>query len=361
METVGQRIDRIRAPAGFDYLRVGLSFAVVIWHSVVSSYGVQAEHFFWVNVRYIPGNILPMFFALSGFLVAGSWERTKSLPLFFGYRAVRLIPALTVEVLLSALLLGPLLTALPIDQYFSGSEFAVYFFNILGIPQYHLPGVFSSNPLPDTVNVTLWTLPFELECYLLLGILGVLGLRGQRKRLLLIAFVLSIVVSTFALRHNVWQEGRPPGRVLVGAFAAGLLIYLYRYRMPISRPLFWASVVLGLALSSRASLALLSLPFVAYCTVYLGVKNPPKRTFLLRGDYSYGLYLFGFPLQQAYCWLFPGFLHWWANAAFAITFGLAYAAVSWRFIEKPLLEKRNEIIGLITAAPRAVFSRVTGR
>lgn len=327
-----------------------------VWHSVVASNGLGLERFFWQNFRCIPANILPMFFALSGFLVAGSWERTRNLPQFFGYRAIRLVPALTVEVVLSALILGPLVTTLPVIDYFSGDTFRAYFLNILGIPQYHLPGVFESNPYPNAVNVTIWTLPFELECYLMLAILGLVGLRGRGKALLLGAFAIAVVFGTIDLHYSGWQRSGPPGRVLVVAFLAGLLGYLYRDRITLSRRLFWASTVLGLLLSCKASLAMLSLPFVAYCTVWLGMCNPPKKTFLLRGDYSYGLYLFGFPLQQTFAYAFPSHLHWWSDALFGVGAGLLYAAFSWHCIEKPILAKRNEIIAIAAALVRRVVN-----
>jgi peptidoglycan/LPS O-acetylase OafA/YrhL len=110
--------------------------------------------------------ILPMFFALSGFLVTGSLFRTRTLTEFIALRLLRLVPALAVEVTLSAVVLGALFTSLPIGQYFSDPAFWKYFLNIAGRIHYSLPGVFQDNPIP-IVNISLWTIPYELEWYLI--------------------------------------------------------------------------------------------------------------------------------------------------------------------------------------------------
>ena len=104
-----------------------------------------------------------MFFALSGFLVASSLERCKTLFTFLGLRAIRILPALAVEIFISALIIGPLFTTEPAKAYFAAPEFHDYFLNILGDIHYHLPGVFAANP-SDAVNGQLWTVPYEMIC-----------------------------------------------------------------------------------------------------------------------------------------------------------------------------------------------------
>ncbi|SHN38015.1 Acyltransferase family protein [Duganella sacchari] len=166
--------------SGFDYLRLILSLAVILWHSYVLSEGRDAAHdlsqFFLVPVR----SILICFFALSGFLVAGSLLRCKTLFMFLGLRVVRIVPALFLEVTISALLLGPLVTTVPLSTYFSSQEFHSYFLNIAGIIHYTLPGVFETNPFPKVINGQLWTIPWELECYVALSLLSLVGIVGRR-------------------------------------------------------------------------------------------------------------------------------------------------------------------------------------
>src|SRR4029077_15672800 len=108
-------------------------------HSVIVCYGQLAEIAFWKSeARPIVRLILPMFFALSGFLVAGSLERSRTLLMFLALRVIRIFPALSVEVLLSALILGPIFTSISFKSYFSSSEFWEYFLNIVGHVHFRL-------------------------------------------------------------------------------------------------------------------------------------------------------------------------------------------------------------------------------
>jgi peptidoglycan/LPS O-acetylase OafA/YrhL len=99
--------------------------------------------------------LVGMFFALSGFLIAGSALRTGKVGPFLANRCLRIIPALTVEVTLCALVLGPYFTTLPLKQYFSDPMFVTYFGNIVGHVSLALPGVFLDNPWPGIVNANL--------------------------------------------------------------------------------------------------------------------------------------------------------------------------------------------------------------
>jgi peptidoglycan/LPS O-acetylase OafA/YrhL len=129
--------------SGFDYLRVCLAVGVIVVHSTSVSYGHQSDHAVWGGPqRTLEHLILPMFFALSGFLVAGSLERCPTLVSFFGLRLLRIVPALSVEVLLSAMIFGPLLSAFDLRAYFTDPEFYSYFLNVTGNIHYLLPRCF---------------------------------------------------------------------------------------------------------------------------------------------------------------------------------------------------------------------------
>src|ERR1700744_2350383 len=144
MITVEQRlVEGQNRPSGFDYLRIVLAVGVVLAHSFLLPTGPAGENNWYFMFAPL---IVPMFFALSGFLIAGSFERAKSLFVFFGLRVFRIAPALSVEVLISALILGPLLTDYSLRQYLAAPEFHAYFLNIVGEIHYVLPGVFLHNP-----------------------------------------------------------------------------------------------------------------------------------------------------------------------------------------------------------------------
>ena len=91
---------------GFDFLRLLLSFSILAWHCVPLSKGQSFYPLMGTLWHPVIIVLLPLFFALSGFLVTGSALRTQSIRIFLAFRALRLIPALTVEVALSAILLG---------------------------------------------------------------------------------------------------------------------------------------------------------------------------------------------------------------------------------------------------------------
>ena len=89
--------------------------------------------------------LVPAFFAVSGFLVTGSGLRVRATSTFLAFRVLRILPALLVEVTLSALVLGPIFTRLPLSSYFSDQQFFRYFGNIVGWITFYLPGVFQNN------------------------------------------------------------------------------------------------------------------------------------------------------------------------------------------------------------------------
>lgn len=169
--SIGERLLQAEdRPSGFDYLRLILATAVFIFHVPVINLGDAVGHKLWLSwLRPVFAIVLPMFFALSGFLVAGSPVRCKTLISFLGLRVFRIVPALTVEVLLSALILGPIFTTKPLSEYFSSRSFFTYFLNVAGDVHFNLPGVFADNPHPSIVNGQLWTVPWELRCYMLLA------------------------------------------------------------------------------------------------------------------------------------------------------------------------------------------------
>lgn len=135
-------------PTGFDYLRLVLSIGVVCIHSGLTSYGTDLMMWESAGSRPFVRLILPMFFALSGYLVAGSLLRSASLFQFLTYRVLRIYPALSVEVLLSAFIVGPLLTKYTIPTYFSDKLFWSYLLNITGTFTTACRGSSLSTPFP---------------------------------------------------------------------------------------------------------------------------------------------------------------------------------------------------------------------
>jgi len=370
MQSIDQRLKLYNGIGpGFDFLRIVLAISIVAFHC-------------WQNLGYrdlairtplwfAEDAFVPMFFALSGFLVTGSAMRL-SLKNFLINRALRILPALTVDVLVCALVIGPMMTKVPLGQYYSGSEFFKYFLNVTGWIHYTLPGVFK-DCITDKVNGALWTVPFEMFCYFLMSLL-ILS-RWVRYPLGVVAFIGVILVARFTLSHfgsGVGGDAYSPipfsnldaslsfafnstGTRPLIAFLFGILFFQLRHIIPYSWPLFITCTVACAATAFghdrtfvthvlSNSYALL-LPLV-YMTCFLGVTKIPAPHFFHSGDYSYGIYLYHDPFLQVIISLLPAALwHSLFGAPILFLLGLPVvlivAACSWHFVEKPILGLRK--------------------
>ena len=130
MQTLGSALDEQKGFAqGFDFLRIVLAASIIGWHTASLSGHVETARgsIFWFS-EYM---LVPMFFALSGFLVAGSSMRLSTTDFLFN-RAARILPALTADIVFAALIIGPLVTTHPEIRYFTDARFFRYFFFIGG-------------------------------------------------------------------------------------------------------------------------------------------------------------------------------------------------------------------------------------
>lgn len=84
-------------------------------------------------------------------------------------------------------------------------------------------------------------------------------------------------------------------------------------------------------------------PFAAYFTISLGLMNPYKLLILRGADYSYGIFLYGFVIQQVLMEMVPEARTWWLNILLSVPCAAAVAAVSWHIVEKPALRLKRFI------------------
>ena len=346
--TVAERLDQVEGhPTGFDYLRLVLASAVIVWHTVVTSYGPDVQNAVQASWwRPLPTAIVPMFIALSGFLVAGSLERSRSLLGFLGLRVLRIYPGLIGVTLVSALIIGPVFTAFPLQQYFTDGKFWSYLLTALGEIRVQLPGVFLDNPNPDRINGQLWTLLFELFCYITLAGFAIVGLpRRRRLFLLATAALAAIIVGGYLYRFGSGENRSPtgvPGYSLIIFFLCGVAVYLFRDRLPWTRSFaLGAAVLAALCFEWPIYGDFLATVPLSYLTVHLGLYNPHKPAFLRGKDLSYGMFLYGYVVQQAWMSLSPALRHWYWNLLLALPTTALLAALSWVWIEKPGLSLRR--------------------
>jgi peptidoglycan/LPS O-acetylase OafA/YrhL len=330
-------------PSGFDYLRIGLALSVIFVHSFLQ----DVQHAYILNFFGIyVVQIVPMFFALSGFLVASSLERCKSLVSFVGLRVFRIFPALVVEVFVSALIIGPIFTTLPLKDYFGNHTFHVYFWNLIGHIHYYLPGVFEDHKISQ-VNGQLWTVPWELMCYISISIIAIIG-AYRYKLFFTCVLVFAYLFEAFRYAADAKPLEVATGEICLLSFLCGLWLYRHRDSIALSKPLF--------ALSAAALLVVYLVPGAirftalptAYATVCIGLTNPVRSRILATGDYSYGIYLYGYAVQQSIFAISPAFNDWRLALLACAPATIALAVVSWHFIERPFLSKKA-VVGKVEA------------
>jgi peptidoglycan/LPS O-acetylase OafA/YrhL len=279
-----------------------------------------------------------MFFVISGYLITKSWQDTGDGLRFIRKRLLRLYPAIFLNFLLVACLIGPLHTVLPGGDYWIslGRMLPELATGAVSFTQPSLPGVFTENPIPHAVNGSLWTLPYEALCYLLVLTGWLLPLRFA---LPLIAVALVVVFGRELLFP---EETLDLPYLHVAAFLTGGMMYLWRERVPLHR------IGAGLAVAILAGLALtgayllpLYLLAICYLTLFVCLKAPWMGNAARYGDISYGLYIYAWPVQQAFAaWMLPKEmpLALFMLASFAVT--AAFAFLSWHGVEKPALRRK---------------------
>lgn len=355
---------------GFHFLRHFLSVSIILWHcrqvvywthsaEILATHGQintgLARALEW-NLEDVvrPGvhALVGTFFALSGFLVAGSAVRTGSKGRFFANRALRIFPALGVETLLSALILGPLVTDLSLRAYFTDYEFFRYFGNIFGFVYFWLPGVFLHLPCPRVVNGQLWTLPSEFYCYLIM--LGLMATSLLKKRDLLLWLGISAMVVMVGLyqydplRFAPKSENMFAPWYIVALFFIGALYFFHAEKIPLKLWLFAVSAAAYWAIIFYNVVTPLSGIFLTYCMAYVGFMRFHWWDRWVKSDYSYGLFLYHFPIIQTYMFILqphieklPLSTQMLLIFALGLPTTLVFAALSWRFIEKPALSLRK--------------------
>jgi peptidoglycan/LPS O-acetylase OafA/YrhL len=265
-------------------------------------------------------------------------------------RALRILPALAVCLLVSAYVLGAAATTLPLHAYLESSQPLTYAVrNLVAVaggglvsePTYTLPGVFAHNPHGASINGSLWTLPIEVQAYYMVAFLGCLSL--TRRALPAVAAAGLLVLAAPAQAYGMpvvghVLAGRPEAVQLLALFGVSALLYLHRERIPLRLDvgaLLAAALLLTLDTSLEKVVTSLTLPYLILLAAY---RLPPAVQRLTRhGDISYGLYLLAFPIQQTILLLSPGRLSPYALFAIALPLTIAFATLSWRLIERPAL------------------------
>jgi peptidoglycan/LPS O-acetylase OafA/YrhL len=292
-----------------------------------------------------------IFFAISGFLVTQSFEQTRSPWRYLAKRALRIFPGFFVALVLAGFVLAPMVTTLPLSQYFLRSEpYRYVLFNMLfDLRQHELPGVmFVNNAVGLEVNGSLWTLGYEFEMYLMVLALGVMGL--LRLWMLLPLWALGLYCIAYPVDAlGGWEW-------MLSFFAAGMVLYKLKDKGIFNRWLAWLALIGLIATVRFGGFILWFSLFGCYLALYLALhpRIPPLKAARF-GDLSYGIYIYGWPSEQAVIWAFGGHAAWWQVLGLGLPLAAALAYLSWHLIEAPALRFKPRVRAAAVPAPEAAL------
>ncbi len=301
------------------------------------------------------------FFVLSGALIATSWNRSRSLGRFLWHRFLRLAPAFWVCLVVTAFMFTPLLylhTAGPRTAFFSFEPSAWdYVWRNLLRPrtQIQIDIYPNGGPWAGDWNGSLWTLFYEGACYLFVAALGLLGLLGRFRAVgapLIVGFIaLFSFWSATHVAHPTWLPARvdrlfdTDGKALTVLFLAGSAWALFpEFTSPLLRSRWAGPLACGLlVVSCRVGYHHTFAPWLLPLVLFWFARVLPFTAFekQVGGDYSYGLYVYGYPVQQI---LSHFRVHEFGFAPYLVASLVATglcAVASWHLVEKPALSLKN--------------------
>jgi peptidoglycan/LPS O-acetylase OafA/YrhL len=330
-----------RSNNNFDLIRLIAALMVVFAHSfdLFRNLGYQDP------ARFFTGESMGtlavyLFFFLSGIFITASFISKKSHFSFVMMRLFRIWPGLIFCTIVTVFIIGALLTSLPLQEYLRDIATWKFLFSdilLYNVDSHRLPGLFLSNHFGSAVNGSLWTLPLEVKCYCMVFLIGIIG-AFKYKKVLLVVF--AVLVITFPFRYITLLSSP---QVLF--FAAGMICYLFNkiliidYRISL---LLIALCFLGYHTFLFHYIFYITLPYVA---LSMGGSDFFKKI-RLPGDYSYGIYIYGFVVQQTAANVFPS-LNSFTSLPVVLPAVLILAALSWHFIEKPSIALGKKLSGSI--------------
>jgi peptidoglycan/LPS O-acetylase OafA/YrhL len=329
----------------FQLLRLAAAVFVVLFHCYALTDRWTDEPLWRLLPELNFGALgVKIFFVISGFLVTQSWLARRSPTAFVVARTLRIYPALFAATLFTIVLAG-FSSALPWPAFLADPQTLDYAWRVaLGWDIVHrLPGAFPTNPFPHTVNGSLWTLPIELRLYV--GVLAV-GVAGLLARRLWWAAAMAALVATFALRPD-WFPLQPSERVveeLALLFGLGSLAWVWRDALPVSLAAAAAALLLVVLDPGGLARTILFAPLLAYVVLVLAYHPRLQWQAAGRvGDYSYGLYVYSFPVQQTLMQRVPT-LEPAGLFLLALPLSLVVAVASWHLLEAPALALKSRFV-----------------
>ncbi|MCZ2813426.1 acyltransferase [Modestobacter sp. VKM Ac-2979] len=327
-------------PHGWDLLRILAASIVVLSHSYLLQTGSEPSPLVYADRPFNWGRLgVFIFFVISGYLICGSWLSRPNLSLFARKRFRRIYPALALMVLLTAFLVGPLVTTS--SNYFGESGTWVFTVrNLLLFPyEYTLPGVFDG----QVVNGVLWTLGVEVAAYALIALLGFTG--ALRPAVLLALTLLFSLAGWFWIYDHApdWYDPLGIRLGLVAFFTAGAWARIADFGVS-WRAAAAGAVLLAVPMLADLPLSIVAVPAITVIVLYLGTR--PARwasKFVRLGDPSYGIYVYGYVIQQLLTHAFIDQGHPLMLFGLSLILSMAAGYASWHLWERRFVKTSRAV------------------
>ena len=334
-------------------IRLMLALAVILSHAQVLSIGfTKGEPLFtWTHEQETFGTVaVDLFFFISGMLITASWFRSKSMNDYLMKRVLRIYPGFVTAVLFTGAIIWVLFPEFRANagHGLSWLETMVedcVFLTRKSLVGWHWTGIFPDNPDPNDANESLWTIPYEFSCYFLILWLGLFCLLKYRRLILasfLCIFLFNVVKSNHAEGFFSGNNFLPSNCRFLTYFLAGTCTWLWRDKILFSWTIALGCLITLLVASQFTPWFSVIFPFTgSYLILWLGF-GPKLRCldWTNRTDLSYGIYLYAWPIQQIVAMHRP-LRHPWLNFLISTPVALFFAWLSWNFVEKKFLAKKN--------------------
>lgn len=355
--TLKDSLDRNNNSIGF--LRVLLAIFVVVQHAyVLRPLGEEPIGSIMKGLSF--GNLgVYGFFIISGYLITASFVHSKSVISFFWRRVLRIFPAFWVCLLLTVFFFAPIIYYIinsTLEGYFSGnsidSPFSYLYKNIfLSIHQADINSVIKTSIdkgilAKGSLNGSLWTLIYEFTLYIITGIIGVFLLKSPKRY-----WIFYVIFALYTIHHFLdplksrilYRLYTSNATVLLPVyFFTGSCFYLLRDKVKINTVGIITAIVIT-TVSAYFKFNYYIFPFTyAYILLWLAVKLPFTDWERKYGDYSYGIYIYSFIIQQIF--VLKGWTTTMNPLVFSLTSLLAtlpFALLSWKLVEKPVLRLKD--------------------
>lgn len=304
-----------------------------------------------VEYHYLGVRIL---FVVSGYLVTESYKRTKSNFKYIKKRLLRIIPGLIISTL-GIVLMMSMFTLAPIKEYILGIP--QYLYNIVLHPIYFMPGVFINNPYLGAINGSLWTLPVEFFCYLMIPVMGAIVNRLQKnyKKLAHLLFILMIVVfyilyiivelGIWNQSINFWGTNWTMACQIIIYFVLGSAISYFNLSPMFNLQLVIPIIVIYMVVPPVIAIVIRPL-VISYFVIAFAFNTPAilgER--FEKINWYYAGYLWSFPIQQCVIdiVLVRKGIYYHPLIFFLISF-MIILGVAWfvtKYLEEPIVKKLN--------------------